>query len=109
VSLARLWERHGRGATEGCRIVPSEARARARELLAGIYGWFTEGFDTVELVGAKALQDLQQVKPPKSRVEKVFSRYLSFHDATIHNHTARARACTEIRVAVSGRPEMIAP
>jgi hypothetical protein len=27
----------------------------ARELVAGIYGWFTEGFDTVDLVEAKAL------------------------------------------------------
>jgi len=27
----------------------------ARELLAGIYGWFTEGFDTPDLIDAKAL------------------------------------------------------
>jgi class 3 adenylate cyclase/predicted ATPase len=33
-SLARLWQRQGK-------------RAEARELLATIYGWFTEGFDTV--------------------------------------------------------------
>ena len=26
-----------------------------RELLAGIYGWFTEGFDTSDLIDAKAL------------------------------------------------------
>jgi hypothetical protein len=42
VSLARLWEAQGR-------------RDDARELLAGIYDWFTEGFDTVDLVEAKAL------------------------------------------------------
>ena len=42
VSLARLWQAQGR-------------RDEARELLAGIYGWFTEGFDTVDLVEAKAL------------------------------------------------------
>ena len=29
--------------------------AEARELLAGIYGWFTEGFDTPDLIDAKAL------------------------------------------------------
>jgi len=29
--------------------------AEARELLAGIHGWFTEGFDTVDLAEAKAL------------------------------------------------------
>jgi len=27
----------------------------ARELLAGIYGWFTEGFDTADLQEAKVL------------------------------------------------------
>jgi adenylate cyclase len=42
VSLARLWGARGR-------------RDEARELLAGIYGWFTEGFDTVDLVQAKSL------------------------------------------------------
>ena len=44
VSLARLWcqqNRHG----------------EARDLLAPIYGWFTEGFDTKDLQEAKALLD----------------------------------------------------
>jgi predicted ATPase len=44
MSLARLWQRQGK-------------RAEARELLAPIYGWFTEGFDTVDLQDAKALLD----------------------------------------------------
>ena len=30
---------------------------KARDLLAPIYGWFTEGFDTVDLKDAKALLD----------------------------------------------------
>ena len=30
-------------------------RAEARNLLAGVYGWFTEGFDTADLKQAKAL------------------------------------------------------
>jgi DNA-binding winged helix-turn-helix (wHTH) protein/tetratricopeptide (TPR) repeat protein len=42
MSLARLWQRQGK-------------RAEARELLAEIYGWFTEGFDTADLRDAKAL------------------------------------------------------
>src|SRR5215510_4537171 len=42
MSLARLWQRQGK-------------RAEARELLAPIYGWFTEGFDTADLQEAKAL------------------------------------------------------
>jgi predicted ATPase len=41
-SLARLWQHQGK-------------RAEARELLAPIYGWFTEGFDTTDLQEAKAL------------------------------------------------------
>jgi predicted ATPase len=40
-SLARLWQQQGK-------------RAEARELLAPIYGWFTEGFDTADLQEAKA-------------------------------------------------------
>ena len=31
--------------------------AEARALLAPIYGWFTEGFDTADLLEAKALLD----------------------------------------------------
>jgi predicted ATPase/DNA-binding winged helix-turn-helix (wHTH) protein len=44
MSLARLWQRQGR-------------RAEAYDLLAPIYGWFTEGFDTADLQEAKALLD----------------------------------------------------
>ena len=43
-SLARLW--HGQG-----------RRQEARDLLAPIYDWFTEGFDTKDLKEAKALPD----------------------------------------------------
>jgi predicted ATPase len=42
--LARLWGEQGR-------------RVEARDLLAPIYGWFTEGFDTPDLKEAKALLD----------------------------------------------------
>jgi predicted ATPase len=41
-SLARLWRGEGR-------------RSEAREILAPICGWFTEGFDAPDLVEAKAL------------------------------------------------------
>ena len=44
ISLARLWRDQGRH---------NEARA----LLAPVYGWFTEGFDTSDLKEAKALLD----------------------------------------------------
>jgi hypothetical protein len=32
-------------------------RSEARDLLAPVYGWFTEGFDTLDLKEAKALLD----------------------------------------------------
>ena len=42
MSLARLWQQQGK-------------KAEARQMLAEIYGWFTEGFDTADLKEAKAL------------------------------------------------------
>jgi class 3 adenylate cyclase/predicted ATPase len=44
MSMARLWGDQGK-------------RQQARDLLAPIYGWFTEGFDTLDLKDAKALLD----------------------------------------------------
>ncbi len=44
ISLARLWQQQGK-------------KAEARQMLAEIYGWFTEGFDTADLQEAKALLD----------------------------------------------------
>jgi predicted ATPase len=43
-SLARLWQQQGK-------------QAEARQMLAEIYDWFTEGFDTKDLQEAKALLD----------------------------------------------------
>ena len=48
VALARLWRDQGR-------------RREARDLLAPVYGWFTEGFDTPDLKEAKALLDALDV------------------------------------------------
>ena len=42
MSLGRLWQRQGK-------------RTEARELLAEVYSWFTEGFDTADLREAKGL------------------------------------------------------
>ena len=48
MSLARLWQQQGK-------------RAEARDLLAPVYGWFTEGFDTADLQEAKTLlEELSQ-------------------------------------------------
>ena len=44
MSMARLWRDQGK-------------RQQARDLLAPVYGWFTEGFDTLDLKEAKALLD----------------------------------------------------
>jgi predicted ATPase len=44
ISLARVWGDQGK-------------RTEARDLLAPVYKWFTEGFDTADLQDAKALLD----------------------------------------------------
>ena len=44
MSLSRLWRRQ-------------DKRSAARQTLAEVYGWFTEGFDTPDLQEAKALLD----------------------------------------------------
>ena len=47
MSLARLWQQQGK-------------KAEAWQMLADIYGWFTEGFDMKDLQEAKALlEELQ--------------------------------------------------
>jgi predicted ATPase len=53
---AKSWEL--RTATSYARLMRERGREReARELLAPVYGWFTEGFDTLDLKEAKALLD----------------------------------------------------
>ena len=44
ISMVRLWRDQGK-------------RDEARDLLAPVYGWFTEGFDTLDLKQAEALLD----------------------------------------------------
>jgi predicted ATPase len=44
MSMARLWRDQGK-------------RDEARDLLVPVYGWFTEGFDALDLKEAKALLD----------------------------------------------------
>jgi hypothetical protein len=39
------------------RLADQSKVREARELLAPVYGWFTEGFDTRDLKEAKALQE----------------------------------------------------
>jgi predicted ATPase len=53
---ARSWEL--RAAMSMARLWRSQGKAQqARELLAPVYGWFTEGFDTLDLKEAKTLLD----------------------------------------------------
>jgi len=51
MSLSRLWQQRGK-------------KDEARQMLAGIYGWFTEGFDTADLKEARVL--LEELAPVKS-------------------------------------------
>jgi len=47
-----------RATTSLARLLASQERGdEARSMLAEIYGWFTEGFDTADLKDAKALLD----------------------------------------------------
>jgi predicted ATPase len=53
---ARSWEL--RAATSLARLLDKQGRRdKARAMLAEIYGWFTEGFDTADLKDAKAQLD----------------------------------------------------
>ncbi len=53
---ARMWEL--RAATRLARRSRDQGRhAQAYRLLAPVYDWFTEGFDTADLIEAKALLD----------------------------------------------------
>jgi predicted ATPase len=56
MSLSHLWQRQGK-------------QAEAHDLLAPIYGWFTEGFDTADLQEAKALLGTLTAEPAKSEAE----------------------------------------
>jgi predicted ATPase len=51
MSLARLWQQQ-------------DKRDEARQILAEVYGWFTEGFDTKDLQEAKALLDSLESRVP---------------------------------------------
>jgi predicted ATPase len=44
-----------RRSVSGSLYRPSSLESRTGELLAPVYGWFTEGFDTLDLNEAKAL------------------------------------------------------
>jgi class 3 adenylate cyclase/predicted ATPase len=57
MSLSRLWQQQGK-------------QDEARKLLAEIYGWFTEGFDTADLKEAKALLEELEGKTKRTTREK---------------------------------------
>jgi predicted ATPase len=56
MSMARLWRDQGKV-------------QQARELLTPVYGWFTEGFDTRDLMEAKALLEELAASPFLRRAE----------------------------------------
>ena len=58
MSMARLWRDQGK-------------RDEARELLAPVYGWFTEGFDTLDLKEAKVLLELSRMSRVSEWLEKI--------------------------------------
>lgn len=58
MSLARLWRYQSR-------------EAEAHDLLAPIYGWFTEGFDTADLIEARRLLDELKASLQDQRTSKI--------------------------------------
>jgi predicted ATPase len=54
MSLSRLWQQQGK-------------KVEARQLLAAVYGWFTEGFDTKDLQEAKALLGELAASPARTQ------------------------------------------
>jgi hypothetical protein len=69
--LARLWRSQGK---------PQQAR----ELLAPVYSWFTEGFDTLDLKEAKALlYDLHDWQPGSRQVRLCCSAWVCSWPATV--------------------------
>jgi predicted ATPase len=61
MSMARLWRDQGK-------------QDQAREILAPVYGWFTEGFDTLDLKQAKAILDeLRDEGPSRPKRAKIGS------------------------------------
>jgi len=61
MSLSRLWQSQGK-------------REEARKMLAEVYGWFTEGFDTVDLKAARALLERLEGQAKVTFTEKCESR-----------------------------------
>jgi len=58
---AAVAQRGKRAATSLARLLRDQGRrSEARDLLAPVYGWFTEGFDTGDVIDAKAL--LQELR-----------------------------------------------
>src|SRR5262249_48316666 len=57
MSLSRLWQQQSK-------------REEARQMLAVVYGWFTEGFDTADLKDAKALLEELEGKTERTTREK---------------------------------------
>ena len=55
MSMARLWHDQGK-------------HDAARALLAPVYGWFTEGFDTLDLKDAKALLEELHARPARNGI-----------------------------------------
>ena len=84
-SLARLWRRQGK-------------TAEARQMLAEIYGWFTEGFDTADLKDAKAL--LEELSAARSTIS-------SNRQHTVGREKERVQLKTGFDAALAGRGSLL--
>ena len=79
MSMARLWRDQGK-------------RDEARDLLAPVYGWFTEGFDTLDPKEAKALLDRV------ARLTKTFETASQHQRASRSVKGPKKQCCTDATV-----------
>jgi hypothetical protein len=74
-------------------------RQQARELLAPVYGWFTEGFDTRDLKEAKALlEELASKGVRSSACDSVNQRQQASFVAAHYSRVGRKRLSVEVYV-----------
>ena len=93
MSIAPLWRDQG--------------KPQARNLLALVYGWFTEGFDTLDLKEAKALLDQLGVITPEGREGRASSSATPTERRWPTSTSSRSRATLSSELAYAKRGTVV--
>ena len=80
MSMARLWRDQGK-------------RDEARDLLAPVYGWFTEGFDTLDLKEARELRRSWRLESAQNHFSRHASLAKAMDNSVPSSTNARIGAC----------------